>query len=267
MQKLVAEHPNITTFPESHFFTSLHRHGGWQWGIPFPKRHRAKETLKAFLENIDRSDLIPGLNVLNRKWTRASYGRFFVSLLDRLAQERKYTTWLEKTPMHLHFIPAISRIAPDARFIHIIREGLHTIASVYAVTNAHPGGWGGRRSLEDCIARWKMDIDLSIKWLGHKGHHFVRYETLVKDPDRIMQDVFGFLDMKYQSRSDLGITGGFDQIQTPGEVWKQDVFKPLNDIDRDKRIENLSHEQVAYVMQNISNTDLTLFEKQTGKEE
>lgn len=259
LQKLIAQHPEITTFPESHFFNTLHRHGRWQGLWSIPRRKAARESLVTFLEAVNRPDLIPSLRALNKKWTYASYGRFFVGLLDQLAEERECTAWLEKTPMHLHYIPTISKAAPDARFIHIVREGLYTIASVYAVTEAHPESWGGKRSLERCVSRWKEDIELSKKWLGHKNHYFVRYEALVRDPESVMQHVFSFLGMEYSNINKTAQSVPADQIQTPDEVWKEDVFKPLNDVDRDKYVNQLTSEERTFVERSIEGVELEVF--------
>ncbi|MEZ4485092.1 MAG: sulfotransferase [Syntrophotaleaceae bacterium] len=69
------------------------------------------------------------------------FHRPFLAVLDALAIEKGKSIWVEKTPLHLHFIEEIEARIHDAKFIHIVRNGLDAISSLYVITNLDPKNW------------------------------------------------------------------------------------------------------------------------------
>jgi hypothetical protein len=128
LQSLVAAHPQVASFPESHFFTRIIssrpvlRHLGLA-------SLRARPQFTLLLDLLGRPELrtcLPRLAVSPRQYARA-----FTTVLDTVAREQHKQAWLEKTPRHLEYIDDISALVSNAKFIHLIRNGADVVASLY----------------------------------------------------------------------------------------------------------------------------------------
>ncbi len=111
LQSLLAAHPRMTSFPESHFFTSL---------VPDQPQlctrgiaaRRARHRFQQFVTEIGRPELrrhLPG-----RAHRIRQHVKVFVNLLDSLTLERGKDRWVEKTPDHLHVVSVIEQYLPSA---------------------------------------------------------------------------------------------------------------------------------------------------------
>jgi len=229
LQALIAAHPQITSFPETHFFWAIDKPWRVRLGLASRKR-RERARLLAFIEAIDRPDLLP--QVPQRSPWLAPYVQSFLRILDGLALERNKSCWLEKTPGHLQRIRIINHFVPGARYVHIVRNGDDTVASLFDVCRNYPQQWGSVCDLDWCIERWNHDVRLSAQAAGKPNHLIVRYEKLVADPEATLREVFTFLG---QEPYDAALAAG-DQ-PSPGlilanEPWKRE---PGDVVVRSKR--------------------------------
>lgn len=63
-------------------------------------------------------------------------GRFIHDLLDGVAERAGKPSWVEMTPPVAHAMDSLHRILPDAKFVHMMRDGRDVASSVV------PRGWG-----------------------------------------------------------------------------------------------------------------------------
>jgi hypothetical protein len=100
--------------------------------------------------------------------------------------------WCEKTPMHLVHMLDLEKLFPDARFIHIVRDGRDSAASFHRRWAYHP---------EATIFRWKKVVREGLRQGQELGSRClqVRYEELTQEPERVMRQVCGFLSVPFQS--------------------------------------------------------------------
>jgi hypothetical protein len=224
VQSLLAAHPEVTSVPETFFFTRfestfrLHRFVS----SSRPAMRRQLETVAA----VDRR-LAPAPDRARMPDALMPFlSRRFISALDDLAAYEGSAAWVEKTPSHLHKIAEIEASVETPRFVHVIRSGLAAVASLYAVTMEHPEDWGRRMTLDECVERWNHDISISQFHARDPGHIFVRYEELAAAPNesaaamarnlglRADADAVGAMlsDYSSQARSVIG-----------AEPWKQGV--------------------------------------------
>ncbi|WP_008319249.1 sulfotransferase family protein [Leptolyngbya sp. PCC 6406] len=254
LQSLLAAHPAIISFPESHFFRHLYPEHE-----PRRKRyHLASCCIKSYLINFGNSIGAKDINKCIKPWTifQSQYIHLFVSVLDRIAQENGKEIWLEKTPDHLQYMPLIERHIKKAKFIHLIRNGPDTIASLYEVTHQHPQHWGNRTwSLDNCIDKWVQAISTSLNYENQGNHVLVSYEKLVEDPEKVLSKIFRDLNLDFSakilSRSGNRSRSG-NNIIKDYESWKQDVYQPIKDTYRFKFDSLFSTDQKTQVMQKIS---------------
>src|SRR5262245_40184836 len=167
LQSFLAAHPEMTSFPESHFFCHLLPETPWAARLGIASR-RARARFLRFTEELGRPDLarrLPPMAFLASQLACA-----FVAVLDDLAAERGKQRWLEKTPDHLHWVEFIERNLQGPRFVHVVRGGPAVVASLYDVTHRYPDPWNGAWSIDRCIEKWNTDVSLT-RSLMHKANH------------------------------------------------------------------------------------------------
>jgi len=123
-----------------------------------------------------------------------SFPGLYCSMFERYARENgNKPRWGEKTPYNLFFIGPILEDFPNAQFIFITRDGRDAsadyIESSFGPTNIF------------CAAEvWKMCQRAVKPWrkkLPEDQWFDVKYEELVRDPERILRGICGFLNEDY----------------------------------------------------------------------
>lgn len=232
VQSLLAAHGALTSFTESHFFSRHFR--------PLPRfagavllrdpRPRLREFLaengvdresEAALEIEARLRGALPVRVL-RPFASSAVAREFVRTLDDLARLRGVRGWVEKTPRHLRFIPFLERLFRDReppRFLHVIRDGLETVASLRTASR----GWERAYDLETCVRRWNRDVAFSLGRVGSPNDSFVFYEELTAHPDSVVAALLGKLGLA--AERDLVARYGehADGLVTAAESWKSNL--------------------------------------------
>ncbi|MEG4851850.1 sulfotransferase [Microcoleus sp. B5-D4] len=186
LQSLLAAHPEVISFPESKFFHYLLYD---QFAGKLPGRMEA-----FFKDEIKRPELLKDFDDSQTVEAKASW---FVRVLDGLAAEQKNSVWLEKTPEHIYFIDDIERFLPDAKFIHILRNGMDTIASMYDATRSFNELWGAGWDLNHCINRWEHAMLTSNKYINKSNHILVKYEELLDNKTQILGEICNFMGIEY----------------------------------------------------------------------
>jgi len=100
--------------------------------------------------------------------------------------------WGDKTPNYGTAIDRISALLPEARFVHLIRDGRDVAVSVRNLQFA-PGG-----TVEALAEDWSARI-ARTRELGRRANHYleIRYESLVTTPESTLRTVCGFLDLRF----------------------------------------------------------------------
>jgi hypothetical protein len=121
---------------------------------------------------------------------------FLDTLYRKYARQHGAVRWGDKTPIYTSYIDLIHRIFPQAQFVHIIRDGRDVALSTLDT-------WGARELHVDIYyaARiWERRIR-QARWVGAKlgadRYYELRYEDLVRCPERELQAVCDFLGETY----------------------------------------------------------------------
>jgi hypothetical protein len=99
----------------------------------------------------------------------------------------------DKTPAHLDRLDALAALLPEARFVHLIRDG-RDVAS--AIRDAP----FGPRTLEGAALHWHRRVCTGRALgaaLGPARYLEVKYEDLVVDPEPVLRGVCEFLDLRF----------------------------------------------------------------------
>ena len=252
VQSLLAAHSELTSFTESHFFSRCFKPlPVWPWAIL--RRDPGPRLREFVLENPDEEDgsaaptselEVPAGSLLPFK-TR-DVARRFLTRLNTMAMFRGYSSWIEKTPRHLRYIPFLERLSVRCRFVHVIREGLEVVASLHTASQS----WEHPYDLRTCVARWNADVGFSLRRVGRSKDHFVVYEQLTSDPEATLQRLFAGLELDWQPE----ILDRYDssRLVTREETWKAGVDrgvrrsgtsrKVLNKEQRDRVRKALRHD-------------------------
>lgn len=260
LQALLASHKDILSFPESHFFHHVAVQQGRRTGT-FVSR-KIKEELHRFLVE-------SGNGALTRLIPRGSiflsrYARAFVHILDTGTINRGKTIWIEKTPRHLHYIDAIRRYVPLAKFVHILRSGRDVVASLYQVTHRYPETWSGARGVDECIGRWLHDVRISMGCLKDPNHTLVRYEHLVQAPESVLCRLCRFMGVSYDSTMLTVYRQESKKLISPHEPWKDSVKQDISAAASRKFFEVFNPDQQRYILDRLSVIDLDRIEMDKG---
>ncbi len=150
----------------------------------------------------------------------------FDAIATRLARERGARVFVEKTPFHLFHVERILARDPEARVLHVVRDGRDVVTSILAAE--YPvGRWPTRRlRLLAACALWELFV-----WEGHRlarlegeRFHTLHHEDVVRAPRAALERLAGFLDL---DRSDAVLADWFDRTR---EIESNTSFAPMRGI-------------------------------------
>lgn len=114
--------------------------------------------------------------------------RTFYSLY---AEHQAKSRWGDKTPKYLSHMRKIEEALPEARFVHLIRDGRDAALSVLSQDS-------GLKSVEKAAKSWKNSIERGRSEARGLGHYLeVRYEDLILDTKRTLQRVCEFCELSW----------------------------------------------------------------------
>lgn len=99
--------------------------------------------------------------------------------------------WCEKSPQYAQHMLKLAALYPEARFVHVIRDGRDCASSFHR-------RW--RRSPELTVTRWKLLLRAARIQGTALGDRYleVRYEDLTSAPEFWMQYICAFIDLPFE---------------------------------------------------------------------
>ncbi|NEP76837.1 MAG: sulfotransferase [Okeania sp. SIO3B3] len=250
LQSLLAAHPQIVSFPESHFCSAV-------FVSRTPRREKlnlaskfARKKLEKFLRENGKEEMkkyLPKFGLFP-----SQYAYSFINILDILTQQQKKSIWLEKTPGHIRYISYLEKWVKDAKFIHIIRNGADVVASLFEVTHQHPEVWNGAWNIDRCIQQWVEDVNLTKGYLSQLNHILVEYEKLVENPRTVLTEVCEFIGVEFTEKmlQDYQIVG--KKVSLASEPWKASVVDKINSTNGKKFQSLFNQKQQTYILKQLS---------------
>lgn len=99
----------------------------------------------------------------------------------------------DKTPSYVLNLPLLSRLLPEGRFVHIVRDGRDVALSLLDVDF-------GPDTIEEAALFWKRHVERGLRAgraLGESRYREVRYEKLVTDPEATLRELCDFLGVDF----------------------------------------------------------------------
>lgn len=180
LRRLLDEHPNIVCGPET--------------SALLPVRPSAAELAFSYDLGADEvAALLAGAR---------SQSGFVVAFFELVAARRGKGRWAEKTPLNVRHVAWIFRHFPNARFIHVLRDGRDVVCSLrsHPVRRFVDGAWTSvpqNRTVAACIRQWLTLTGEGMPWRADPRYLEVRYEDLVNDPEATMRRVMAFVGEQF----------------------------------------------------------------------
>jgi hypothetical protein len=185
---LLRSHPNLTAPNESHFILRYFR----TFGDPTTEG-QARELARYILGTIWFKRW--GLEASPDDFADCRTYRDVISRLYGIyARKEGKPRWGDKTPGYVENLPTLLQIFPEAKIIHVIRDGRDV---AYSWLKA---GFGPPRNYVTAAREWKRHVQKGIT-AGRAAppgtYHELRYEKLLAAPEETMREVCRFLDEPY----------------------------------------------------------------------
>lgn len=155
-----------------------------------------------------------------------------IRLLFRMhARNQGKNRFGDKTPIHVLHIEYLAELFPEARFIHLIRDGRDVTLSIM---DQH---WGPESVWEGAVY-WKRFVQTGRRagaCIGSDRYLELRYEALLDEPEHHVRALCDFVDLDF----DPGMLRYFEKAEeiTAGETHHRNVHLPPTKNLRDWRSE------------------------------
>jgi hypothetical protein len=165
-------------------------------------------------------------------WSRWQFVERVIRTVKSVENVGVFTT---KNPTYIFDLPTILGIFPNARFIHMYRDGRDVAVSM----REHPDHVGvrydatydeeGELSVRYCAQTWRTFINASRTFRSDDRTHAVAYEDLVTRPAETIRRLCEFLDLKYVSSMVHDHERGFEGRTDPIREHHQRLHHSIQD--------------------------------------
>lgn len=197
LRMMLDSHPELAIPPETHFLPTL-RALQTRQDLKGSAQNPAlrEEFLRVVTHSLNWKEFEVGERDLRAV---TSGGRSFgVSngirkVYQLYARARGKARWGDKTPPYVTHLRDIHGLLPEARFVHIIRDGRDVALSVRGLWFDAAGG-----NLEDQAANWLWRIREARQQAAFCPHYLeVRYESLLENPPEVLRRICEFIELDY----------------------------------------------------------------------
>ncbi|MEE9613892.1 MAG: sulfotransferase [Thermodesulfobacteriota bacterium] len=189
LRLMLDAHPEISIPPETHFIPDLLP---LERGRKFFIRNRFYKTVvgsrrwKDF--HIDPKEFRKALKAIRPFNLPDGLRCFYEIYISRFDKPR----WGDKTPAYISYMTDIQEVVPEARFIHIIRDGRDVALSLEGFR------WGTTRGVSVRANQWLRNVGEGRRQAGSCRHYMeVRYEELVTDTTAVLEKICEFIELPY----------------------------------------------------------------------
>jgi hypothetical protein len=194
---ILSSHSRICIPPETWFLIDLVReYGATGQRLEQVDAARAALTVTSHPRwrnlGLDSSAVLARLTALDRPTVREIADTVFKILADAAGKPR----WGDKTPPYVQIVPQLAELYPEAKFIHLLRDG-HDVAMSFRDLR-----WArnGSRWIHYAAEEWMEAIDaMSPLPLGEDRLIEVRYEDLVRETEATTHRICEFLGERFES--------------------------------------------------------------------
>lgn len=139
-----------------------------------------------------RGNLIPDPDSVLAREPR-DYRAFVEAVMDAYRKREGKARWGDKTPFYTQDVDILRRIFPEAKIIHLVRDGRDVVASQKSIE------WMSG-NVPKLARDWAWKVTLLHKVGNCLGADYleVRYEDLVQAPETVLREICSFLGEAYE---------------------------------------------------------------------
>jgi tetratricopeptide (TPR) repeat protein len=211
LEQMLASHPDITGAGETGLLERLEQRLSERLDAPYPQ----------CLDHLDAQDATRVLGELRDAYLEEARAR---------APDVSGKAWLvDKSLFNILHLPLLRLLFPDAPLIRVVRHPLDTVLSCFFQNFLDRNEWS--YGLEDAARFYARVHDhvQSIAPVLKAEPSVVRYEALVEDPEGVLGDVLGRLDLPWDARclefyrsEHLAQTASYAQVREPLNTRSRD---------------------------------------------
>jgi Sulfotransferase family len=224
LRLMLDSHPELAIPGESHFIVPMIK-ATW-------RRARSADELADLIVaserwgdfHLDEAEVRARLRAVDPLNCADAVREFFRLYAERHGKER----WGDKTPGYVRSMRLIQKVLPEARFIHIIRDGRDVALSLV------PRSWGPS-TIEEAADNWRRRIEVARRQQPHLRHYLeVHYEDLVTDTEAVLRQVAAFCELDF----DPTMLRYHERAAERLAEKARDLQKPWGTITAESRIES-----------------------------
>lgn len=191
LKAMLDAHSQLAIPSESYFLPQL-----WD-------RHGAQPDRDAFVEDLGRLERVRewGVDpedVRARLPERPTFAEAIQSIYQLYAESKGKPRFGEKTPLYMQHLDVLERAFPDARYVHIVRDGRDAALSMLAMTRKPRFNLSRPRGVGDFASAWQREVRAAQRFGRTHPYLELRYEDLVAEPESRLRDVCTFLGLEYE---------------------------------------------------------------------
>lgn len=250
LQMLLDARPPLSIPPESHLFDHFSDL------VDFYGDLNREQNLKKFVRDLLGDERIKrwGLKVTAAEFCGSLKERSFRGIISHLfglyAAGQHKSRWGDKTPEHTLYLEQIRRIFPEARFIHLVRDGRDVAESLGRVFFGPP-------TIDQKAVLWKRYVNAFEDFYAcHPDLCLtVHYEALALNPALVLRQVLEF----------LGEEAGEISAALPDTPLKQ-VYLNTDDGAHHSLKNPVTDQKVGIFRKGLSRRQIEIFESIAGTE-
>src|SRR3954451_7797903 len=187
LRLMLDSHPGLAIPGETHFIVTMIK-ASW-------RRARSADELATLIVDSDRwgdfhldeDELRGRLRALDPLNCADAVREFFGLYASKQGKER----WGDKTPGYVRSMRLVQKVLPEARFVHIIRDGRDVALSLV------PRSWGPS-TFAEAADNWRRRIEVARRQQPYLDHYIeVHYEDLITDTEGVLRRVAEFVELDF----------------------------------------------------------------------
>jgi len=195
LRVMLDRHAELAVPDESYFVPQLAR------------RHRTPVDPGAFVDDLRRLPTLVewGLSTASvqaRLRPGMTTGEAIAEVFAAYAADRGKPRWGDKTPLYMQHLTVLERLFPDARYVHLVRDGRDAALSFLSVpVGLMTEGWGHPRDAAGFACQWATEVAAARALgarIGPARYHELRYESLVAEPEAELRAVCAFAELEFE---------------------------------------------------------------------
>lgn len=235
LASILNRHSQIASGTETHFFDFVSRRNyNWkEFTLTSFTQLLAESRIQDFIQaaGISKEKLIKNYkqDPQSKYQSKLEIDQFYKKevfdlLINSFLDSRSKARLCENTPQHLSHIEEILTLYPQAKFIHLIRDGRDTIRSLMQMPWRPNGLLNNARFWVQNL----KEVSRTINKLGTNSILEIRYEELVLKPEESLKLICDFLEEEYEpglldnSKDQAAIYSNWESS------WKQKTRTQLN---------------------------------------